>query len=539
MRIILKSIICFLVIGTCFIFEASDMKAFAKEELAPGRQMARKVTKTRKLWDTTDHKKHKALKKDFKSGKEITEACLSCHSEAEHQFQKTVHWTWIDPNSKKDPITGKAGHSINNFCISANMMHDKKCIECHPGWNGKSQGVNCLRCHGMSDFNFKEAFDDLEFISKSNGDDSKTLAMGVYEDIRDAVQDIGRPTRKQCGKCHFNGGGGDGVKHGDLDSSMVKPNKALDVHMGIDGQDFQCVRCHTTRLHQVAGRVYGTAAVSKRRTLIEDDMSPKIMCESCHGHKPHKKGNKANDHIDKVACQSCHIPTFARVNPTKIWWDWSKAGKRKDGKPYAIDGPFGKHTYRSIKGEMKWEKNVKPEYFWFNGALNTLTAKDVINPEKTVKVSWPEGSCDDKNSRIFPFKVHRGKTPYDKINKTMLAPVLSGKSGFWTTLSWPEAFRLGAEYLNIPYSGQYGFVETSYVYPTTHMVAPKENVLACNECHTRKNGRLAKLAGFYMPGRDNLKVLDYMGSIIAIVSLGGVLLHGLGRFLFNNKKKKG
>jgi hypothetical protein len=120
----------------------------------------------------------------------------------------------------------------------------------------------------------------------------------------------------------------------------------------------------------------------------------------------------------------------------------------------------------------------------------------------------------------------------------MLAPVLSGKSGFWTTLSWPEAFRLGAEYLNIPYSGQYGFVETSYVYPTTHMVAPKENVLACNECHTRKNGRLAKLAGFYMPGRDNLKVLDYMGSIIAIVSLGGVLLHGLGRFLFNNKKRK-
>ncbi len=41
-----------------------------------------------------------------------------------------------------------------------------------------------------------------------------------------------RPERQNCGACHFNGGGGDGVKHGDLDTSLTKPNKALDVHMG-------------------------------------------------------------------------------------------------------------------------------------------------------------------------------------------------------------------------------------------------------------------------------------------------------------------
>ena len=36
-----------------------------------------------------------SLQKDFKSGLEVTQACLSCHSEAESQFHKTIHWTWL------------------------------------------------------------------------------------------------------------------------------------------------------------------------------------------------------------------------------------------------------------------------------------------------------------------------------------------------------------------------------------------------------------------------------------------------------------
>jgi len=35
-----------------------------------------------------------------------------------------------------------------------------------------------------------------------------------------------------------------------------------------------------------------------------------------------------------VACQSCHIPDFARVNPTKMSWDWAQSGKLKDGKKF-------------------------------------------------------------------------------------------------------------------------------------------------------------------------------------------------------------
>ena len=71
-------------------------------------------------------------------------------------------------------------------------------------------------------------------------------------DWNKVAQSVGRPTRNNCGTCHFYGGGGDGVKHGDIDSSLAKPNKALDVHMGTDGQNFDCIRCHSTTLHKIA-----------------------------------------------------------------------------------------------------------------------------------------------------------------------------------------------------------------------------------------------------------------------------------------------
>jgi hypothetical protein len=45
------------------------------------------------------------------------------------------------------------------------------------------------------------------------------------------------------------------VKHGDRDSSLMNPAKSLDVHMGTGGgENFDWTRCHSTRLHNIAGR---------------------------------------------------------------------------------------------------------------------------------------------------------------------------------------------------------------------------------------------------------------------------------------------
>jgi len=70
------------------------------------------------------------------------------------------------------------------------------------------------------------------------------------------------------------------------------------------------------------------------------------------------------------------------------------------------------------------------------------------------------------------------------------------------------------------------------------MVAPKEDALACEECHA-KEGRLAHLEGFYMPGKGDKKMLDFFGMFAVLGTLGGVLGHGAIRaFLTRRRNKK-
>ena len=105
----------------------------SKEDQAPGLSMAQQATKSKEHWVTTDHSKHEILQKDFKSGAEVTQACISCHSEAETQFHKTIHWTWLADPTDTDRQYGKAGNSLNNYCISTNKTKDAGCLACHPG----------------------------------------------------------------------------------------------------------------------------------------------------------------------------------------------------------------------------------------------------------------------------------------------------------------------------------------------------------------------------------------------------------------------
>ena len=104
-------------VGAVLILSASAFAQTQKVDtsLAPGRVMAKQAIKEKELWITADHTKHKALQQEFKSGPEVTKACLSCHSEAATQFHKTIHWTWLDPATTESKVLGKGGLSINNF----------------------------------------------------------------------------------------------------------------------------------------------------------------------------------------------------------------------------------------------------------------------------------------------------------------------------------------------------------------------------------------------------------------------------------------
>lgn len=551
---------------------AGGALAAVEQDKAPGRKLAIQATKAKPLVRTmtADHSKFLQLQFDPEMQKtmkpeEVTKACLGCHNQAALQFHQTIHWTWRDKDTDGNPAKfGKGGISVNNYCINTSS-NEARCTSCHAGygWRDKSfdfssqEKVDCLVCHETTGTYKKfpsgagypaKYVEDPENPGKQKGVVFKSNGKTYFSpEWAKVAQSVGRPTRKNCGTCHFFGGGGDAVKHGDLDSSLVKPAKNLDVHMGSKesgGQDFTCVRCHTTTNHHIAGRIYEKPAAAERKSLLQDDLGDKIMCESCHGTEPHKSGGmfaKLNDHTDKVACQACHIPEFARAQPTKMWWDWSKAGQLMDGKA-KVKGKDGKPVFVKKKGEFVWERNVVPEYYWFNGTLNHVTTEDAIDPTQEVWLNRPKGDKDDPGSRIMPFKVHRGMSPYDKVNKTMVIPHLfpfnkKDKTAYWKAFDWQKAIEVGMKTAGQKYSGEYGFVETAYVYPTTHMVAPREGALQCAQCHS-KASRLANLTGFYMPGRDSYQIVDAAGWFGVGAALIAVFIHGVMRFVSGLKRKE-
>jgi hypothetical protein len=204
---------------------------------------------------------------------------------------------------------------------------------------------------------------------------------------------------------------------------------------------------------------------------------------------------------------------------------------------------LGKPAYDTKKGSFIWGKNVEPQYFWYNGSIKHLTVKNTIDPRGVVKLTEPLGAPDDVNSRIFPFKVHMGKLPYDKVNKTMVIPHLfpkgkTDKEAYWKSFDWSRAITFGMSYAGQPFSGEYDFVETSFVYPTTHMVAPKDNVVACSECHAREGSRLASLSGIYMPAKDSSPIINTIGWVAVLGSLAGVILHALGRIFTAGRREE-
>ncbi|MDP2828180.1 MAG: tetrathionate reductase family octaheme c-type cytochrome [Sulfuricellaceae bacterium] len=503
---------------------------------------------------TADHSKFKELQKDFKDGPEVTKACLSCHTEAAKQVQKTKHWTWefLNPDTKQS--LGKK-NVINNFCTAVPSNY-QFCTACHVGYGWKDNkfdftsqnNVDCLVCHDntskyrkLPGLSGHPPYEDTEFPPHSG-----KIVKAV--DLKDVAQNVGKTTRETCGACHFYGGGGDAVKHGDLDSSLKNPAKYLDVHMAKDGLNFTCGTCHATTGHDVPGSRYApTASVTNPVAHLRGkvDNSNPATCQSCHGNKPHEtvkesaKRARLDQHADKIACQTCHIPEFARGQATKMSWDWSTAGKMKDGKPYTSKDSAGKNAYDSKKGDFTWEHDVIPTYTWFNGKVNYTLRETKLDPSKVVKINSFEGSAEDGKSKIWPMKVFTGKQPYDTGNNQLLVFHTYGKddSSLWSNFNWDKAMDYGMKEIGAEYSGKYAFISTEMAWPITHMVAPKNDALTCAQCHDAKTGgRLKDVKGIYMPGRgDNNPWLDKAGWILALLTLIGVILHGAGRIYANRK----
>ncbi len=318
------------------------------------------------------------------------------------------------------------------------------CARCHPGLGAKPNlpptdadlaNVDCLICHAP-DYSRTVAKDE-------EGKFHLVPAEGV--DATQAAQNAQKPTSAMCSRCHLKAAGGPNFKHGD------HPTPETDVHMAAG---LQCVDCHTSKEHKIAGGGY---------MIAQELTDVKVACSNCHGETPHEGDNAAvlNTHTARVACQTCHIPALARDPslPTQMKRDYSQP------------------VFNEAKGlygpKVEKANDVIPAYLWWDYPL-------VKTPPE------PVGSIDDANAKITPWKSTEFTVPVDAATGK---PVYMKLGVYFIKGDPAAAVAVGAEAAGLDYSGEFEFHTERMHFDANHQIAPASEALTCTDCHT-PNGRL-------------------------------------------------
>jgi hypothetical protein len=181
-----------------------------------------------------------------------------------------------------------------------------------------------------------------------------------------------------------------------------------------------------------------------------------------------------DSHTDRVYCTTCHIPTFAKDEPTDMRRDWSDIHFSEEK---------GKYTYA-----VDLQQNVVPEYAWFNGAsFSQVPGKPVTHDDEgNVIISLPDGSRADPDARIHAFKVHAGRLPI-LVDRKWLVPIATEE--FYAHGDIDRAVREAAHLFYGLDEIQYNWNDTIRYMGIFHEVMPKEDALGCLDCH-RPGGRM-------------------------------------------------
>jgi hypothetical protein len=276
-------------------------------------------------------------------------------------------------------------------------------------------------------------------------------------DVVAVAQNVQAPNADMCSRCHLRAAGGPNYKHGEF------PTPQTDVHLAAG---FQCITCHKTEEHKIAGGGY---------MIAQEIPEVKVSCTNagCHAEAPHGGANAAtlNGHLSRVACQTCHIPLIARSPglPTQMVRDWTQS---------VLVTTTGLYDPLVTKAG-----NLIPTYLWWKYPyMKTPPA--------------PVGAITDTDARITPWKPMTVIAPFDAQTHTPLYI----KAGVYSrTGDLTAAVNAGVP-SQPPYSGSWEPHAEPMFFDAIHQVRPASEALACADCHS-EGGRLDFLALGYPPDR--------------------------------------
>ncbi len=398
-----------------------------------------------------------------------TATCLQCHREEAVEVFNSVHYQWLGetPYMTGGPATqGKIDVGVNSYCINTTGNWNG-CGSCHAGLGARPEptlsqaqleNIDCLVCHQDK---YKRKKVDGKFVP-----DTDIMTISMVE----AARTVHQPSRTGCLQCHAKGGGGDNFKRGDMAIAHGNTSdKTFDVHMATTGADLSCQDCHTTNKHLMAGK--GT-------DLRPTDLDLEMKCTQCHQDKESAGGHDDKDvdrHVARVACQTCHIDTYARnaadttaSEETETHRDWLQPHVTASG---AI------HPTPTMAG------NLTPEYKWWNGFSSNYLLFDKATTDPLtgrIPTSRPQGAVNDQSAKIFPFKYKTAQQPLASNQDELIA---LDTSVYFANGDAAAATMKGLENMGYNSSDPFEWIETDTYQLITHEVAPASKALDCSSCH--------------------------------------------------------
>ena len=409
--------------------------------------------------------------------------CLSCHKEQAKEMYASTHYQWQGEalyRTSGPLMQGKISNAVNSYCINI-IGNWGDCGACHVGLgalpvptsaptDSQLKNIDCLVCHQR----------DYKRVKVNDTFVPDTVNMTIT--LNKAVQTVHLPERSNCLACHAKAGGGDAVKRGDLALATAKTTDVnYDRHMSVAGADMKCQECHVTENHRIAGR---------GSDLRQTDLDVEMACTNCHTTKTATSGHSTADinrHVTRVACQTCHIPTYAK-NASDTAADEATETHRTWLSSNATAIPYHPASTKA--------NNLTPKYrFWNRYSYNYILREAAQLDTKTgaYPTSRPDGAVNDTSpdNKLYPFKYKTAEQPMRTKTKELIA--LDTSVYFRSTDAQNRATlatKAGLKNMGYPENDAFSWVKTDTFQLLNHQVSPPSQALACAACHgstTRMN----------------------------------------------------
>ncbi|QOX78520.1 chitobiase/beta-hexosaminidase C-terminal domain-containing protein [Trichlorobacter lovleyi] len=410
-----------------------------------------------------------------------TTMCLQCHTKQATDLATSAHYKWETPYaaiSNKPGVTGgKLNTAVNAYCINT-LGNFNGCGGCHIGAGAKpgtvadaTQNIDCLVCHQVAYKRVRNATTGLF--------EPDTVKMTISMD--QAVQTLHKPVKSNCLQCHAKGGGGDALKRGDLALiNGTTTDRNYDVHMASTGANLTCQQCHTYTNHHVAGR---------GSDLRPTDSTVTVSCatSSCHSNKAALNAGHAttaiNTHLKRVACQTCHIPSYGRKAADAVLDTVTGFGDQSTETDRTWVTPEWSVANNRWEPTVVRANNLKPVYAFFDGTSWVYDLHDVAVKDPATgnyKISRPNGGINTANTKLYPFKYKTSTQPMHTASGKLIA---LNTSVYFKTADVAGAIQSGMTNMGLNPGDAYSMVKADEYQMLNHTVAPKANALQCAACH--------------------------------------------------------